>query len=92
MKKGKIDVYEGNGRIMGPSIFSPMPGTISVEMNNGEENEMLIPKHVIIATGSRPKSLPGLEIDGSTVISSEEALQMEKLPSSIIIVGGSNRG
>lgn len=88
MKKGKIDVYEGNGRIMGPSIFSPMPGTISVEMNNGEENEMLIPKHVIIATGSRPKSLPGLEIDGSTVISSEEALQMEKLPSSIIIVGG----
>ncbi|MFD3447810.1 dihydrolipoyl dehydrogenase [Microbacteriaceae bacterium 4G12] len=88
MKQGKIDIYEGYGRILGPSIFSPMPGTISVEMNNGEENEMLIPKNVIIATGSRPKSLPGLEIDGEFVMSSDHALQMEKLPASIIIVGG----
>ncbi|OIK11720.1 dihydrolipoyl dehydrogenase [Bacillus sp. MUM 116] len=88
MKQGKIDVYEGLGRILGPSIFSPMPGTISVEMNNGEENEMLIPKNVIIATGSRPKTLPGLEIDGNQVISSDEALELENLPSSIIIVGG----
>ncbi|MFP3326434.1 dihydrolipoyl dehydrogenase, partial [Planococcus sp. SIMBA_160] len=47
MKQGKIDVYEGLGRILGPSIFSPMPGTISVEMANGDENEMLIPKQVI---------------------------------------------
>ena len=46
---------------LGPSIFSPMPGTISVEMNNGEENEMLIPKNVIIATGSRPRTLPGFD-------------------------------
>ncbi len=88
MKKGKIDVYEGLGRILGPSIFSPMPGTISVEMNNGEENEMLIPKNVIIATGSRPRTLPGLEIDGNYVMTSDEALGMESLPSSIIIVGG----
>ncbi|MFT8322682.1 MAG: dihydrolipoyl dehydrogenase [Bacillus sp. (in: firmicutes)] len=88
MKKGKIDVYEGTGRILGPSIFSPMPGTISVEMNNGDENEMLVPKNVIIATGSRPKSLPGLKIDGENVVSSEEALRMESLPKSIIIVGG----
>ncbi|HEY9576712.1 MAG TPA: FAD-dependent oxidoreductase, partial [Pseudobacillus sp.] len=35
MKKNKIDVYEGFGRILGPSIFSPMPGTVSVEMNDG---------------------------------------------------------
>lgn len=88
MKKGKIDVYEGTGRILGPSIFSPMPGTISVEMNNKEENEMLVPKNVIVATGSRPKSLPGLTIDGNKIISSEEALQLEQLPKSIIIVGG----
>ena len=88
MKKGHIDVYEGNGRILGPSIFSPIPGTISVEMNNGEENEMLIPKNVIIATGSRPNTLPGLEVDGHYVMSSEEALRMEKLPKSIIIIGG----
>jgi dihydrolipoamide dehydrogenase len=88
MKQGKIDVYEGTGRILGPSIFSPMPGTISVEMNNGEENEMLIPKNVIVATGSRPKTLPGLEIDGEFVLSSDEALELENLPKSIIIVGG----
>ena len=88
MKKGKIDVFEGLGRMLGPSIFSPMPGTISVEMNNGEENEMLIPKNVIIATGSRPRTLPGLEIDGKYVMSSDDALTMETLPKSIIIVGG----
>ncbi|QIW80576.1 dihydrolipoyl dehydrogenase [Bacillus tequilensis] len=88
MKKGKIDVYNGYGRILGPSIFSPLPGTISVERGNGEENDMLIPKQVIIATGSRPKMLPGLEADGEHVMTSDEALQMEKLPKSIIIVGG----
>ncbi|PLS15324.1 dihydrolipoyl dehydrogenase [Bacillus sp. M6-12] len=88
MKQGKIEVYQGTGRILGPSIFSPMPGTISVEMNNGSDNEMLIPKNVIIATGSRPRTLPGLEIDGQQVLTSDEALQLEKLPQSIIIVGG----
>ena len=88
MKQGKIDVFEGLGRILGPSIFSPMPGTISVEMNNGEENEMLIPKNVIVATGSRPRTLPGLEADGQYVMTSDEALVMEDLPKSIIIVGG----
>ena len=88
MKKGKIDIYEGTGRILGPSIFSPMPGTVSVEMNNGTENEMLIPKNVIIATGSRPRTLPGLEIDGEKVITSDEALKLESLPKSIVIVGG----
>jgi dihydrolipoamide dehydrogenase len=88
MKKGKIEVYEGTGRILGPSIFSPMPGTVSVEFNDGTENEILIPQNVIIATGSRPRSLPGLEIDGKVVMSSDEALEMETLPESIIIVGG----
>ncbi|WP_258729469.1 dihydrolipoyl dehydrogenase [Bacillus atrophaeus] len=88
MKKGKIDVYEGYGRILGPSIFSPMPGTISVERNNGEDNDMLIPKHVIIATGSKPRMLPGLEADGKYILTSDEALQLKELPGSIIIVGG----
>ncbi|TCT22601.1 dihydrolipoamide dehydrogenase [Melghiribacillus thermohalophilus] len=88
MKKGKIDVYEGFGRILGPSIFSPMPGTISVEMNNGEENQMLVPKNVLIATGSKPRTLPGLDIDGEHVMTSDEALEMKELPRSILIVGG----
>ncbi|WP_404329210.1 dihydrolipoyl dehydrogenase [Mesobacillus maritimus] len=88
MKQGKIDVYQGLGRILGPSIFSPMPGTISVEMNNGQDNEMLIPKNVIIATGSRPRTLPGLEVDGKLILTSDEALVLEQLPKSILIVGG----
>ena len=88
MKQGKIDVYEGVGRILGPSIFSPLPGTISVEMNNGAENEMLIPKNVIVATGSRPNTLAGMEVDGTFTLTSDEALLMEELPKSILIVGG----
>lgn len=88
MKQGKIDVYEGIGRILGPSIFSPMPGTISVEMANGEENEMLIPKQVIIATGSRPRVLPGLEADGTHILTSDDALELPELPQSMLIVGG----
>jgi dihydrolipoamide dehydrogenase len=88
MKQGKIDVYEGFGRILGPSIFSPTAGTISVEYSNGDENEMLLPKNVIIATGSKPRTLPGLEIDGEYVMTSDEALELEELPKSIVIVGG----
>src|SRR5690606_30432312 len=41
IKKNKIDVFYGKGRILGASIFSPIPGTISVEYANGEENAML---------------------------------------------------
>ena len=88
MKKGEIDVFDGYGRILGPSIFSPMPGTISVEMNDGTENEMLIPKNVIVATGSRPRKLDGLKVDGEKVFTSDEFLTIEKLPKSVIIVGG----
>ncbi|HET7521742.1 MAG TPA: dihydrolipoyl dehydrogenase [Bacillales bacterium] len=88
MKKGKIDVYEGIGRILGPSIFSPSAGTISVEMADGSENLMLVPNHLMIATGSRPRSLPGLEPDGEFIMTSDDAVNMEELPGSIIIVGG----
>ncbi|ARK23380.1 dihydrolipoyl dehydrogenase [Sporosarcina sp. P37] len=88
MKKGKIDVYHGTGRILGASIFSPMPGTISVEMDNGEENEILILKNLVIATGSKPKTLPGLAVDETNVMTSDGALRMKALPSSITIIGG----
>ena len=88
MKKGKIDVFNGYGRMLGPSIFSPLPGTVSVEYANGEENDMLIPKQLIIATGSRPKMLPGLEADGTYILTSDEALELERLPQSMMIVGG----
>lgn len=88
MKKGKIDVYHGTGRILGPSIFSPMPGTISVEMSNGEENEMLVPTNVVIATGSKPRGMAGLTVDGQYVMNSDHALELDNLPKSLLIVGG----
>ncbi|NOG28910.1 dihydrolipoyl dehydrogenase [Lysinibacillus fusiformis] len=88
MKKGKIDVYHGTGRILGPSIFSPMPGTISVEMSNGEENEMLVPTNVVIATGSKPRGMAGLTVDGQYVMNSDHALELDHLPKSLLIVGG----
>lgn len=87
MKKNKIDVYHGNGRVIGPSIFSPRSGSVAVELADGE-SEMLVPQHLIIATGSRPRTLPGLTIDGVHVMTSDEAFEMETLPESIIIVGG----
>ncbi|MGA8941768.1 MAG: dihydrolipoyl dehydrogenase [Thermoactinomyces sp.] len=88
LKKNRVDVYYGTGRILGTSIFSPLPGTISVEKNDGSEPVILVPKHVLIATGSRPKTLPGLEIDGEFVMNSDHALNMDKLPESIVIIGG----
>ena len=88
INKGKIDVFEGIGRILGPSIFSPMAGTISVEYPNGEENDMLLPTNVILATGSKPRGIEGLEVDGHYVMNSDHALEMTTLPNSLLIVGG----
>lgn len=81
MKKGKIDVYEGKGTILATK-------DISVAMNDGGDEVILSPKNIVLATGSRPRTLPGLEADGQYVMTSDEALQMEELPKSIIIVGG----
>lgn len=88
MKKGKIDVYSGFGRLLGPSIFSPLAGTVSVEYENGEENTMIVPRFVLLATGSKPRQLDHLQIDGNQIITSEEALDFDELPASMMIVGG----
>ncbi|HZG14756.1 MAG TPA: dihydrolipoyl dehydrogenase [Candidatus Bathyarchaeia archaeon] len=87
MNKGKIKVYQGFGRVMGPSIFSPQAGAVRIESANGDQ-EIIVPRFLLLATGSRPRTLPGLEIDGEYVLTSDEALQLESLPESIVIVGG----
>lgn len=87
MKKNKIDIYYGNGRIIGPSIFSPKSGTIAVERTDGEI-ENIVPVNLIIATGSKPRELPGLASDGEYILTSDHALQMDELPESMLIVGG----
>lgn len=88
LKKNSVTVVEGTGRILGPSIFSPQSGTVSVEKKDGKEAEMLVPQYLLIATGSRPRTLPGLHVDGRYVMNSDHALEMEELPQSIVIVGG----
>lgn len=86
MKKNKIDVIYGNGRIVGPSIFSPKSGAVAIEKSDGEM-ETILPQHLIIATGSRPRILPGLP-SSDLIMTSDEALLLEELPKSIVIVGG----
>ncbi|REJ13922.1 MAG: dihydrolipoyl dehydrogenase [Thermobacillus sp.] len=87
MKKHNIEVIHGKGRIIGPSIFSPRSGSVAVELENGEM-ETVVPQQLIIATGSRPRELPGLKFDGIRVLSSDDALNMETLPRDMLIVGG----
>lgn len=90
MKKGHIDVYNGMGRILGPSIFSPLPGTVSVEYDEAleKENEMLVPKNLLICTGSKPRELDRLPFNRTTILSSDDILQLETLPKKMAIVGG----
>jgi dihydrolipoamide dehydrogenase len=87
MKKNKIDVYVGNGRVIGPSIFSPRSGAIAIDTED-EETPTLVGKNTLIATGSRPRSLPGLAPDGVKVLTSDDALKLAQLPASMLIVGG----
>ncbi|MDT2814195.1 dihydrolipoyl dehydrogenase [Vagococcus carniphilus] len=88
-KKNKIRVLEGEGAILGPSIFSPVSGAVAVTFNDkSKEEEIIVPKNVIIATGSTPRTLPNLPLDEKNILSSDGMLQLEELPKSIVIVGG----
>ncbi|GAA2443439.1 dihydrolipoyl dehydrogenase [Streptomyces macrosporus] len=71
----KITYVEGEGRLSSPT---------SVDVN-GQRYEG---RHILLATGSTPKSLPGLEIDGNRIITSEHALTLDRVPQSAIILGG----
>ncbi len=87
MKQHKIQIIHGEGRITGPSIFSPRSGAIAVELPDGD-SETVVAKHVILATGSRPRRLADLPYDGEKVVTSDEALAWTERPASVIIVGG----
>lgn len=87
MKKHNIQVVNGKGRVIGPSIFSPRSGSLAVELADGEM-ESVVSTNLIIATGSRPRSIPGLEPDGKRIMTSDDALRLDKLPASVLIVGG----
>ncbi|MFC0861114.1 dihydrolipoyl dehydrogenase [Sphaerimonospora cavernae] len=75
IKSKKITVVEGEGRLAGP-------GRVEV---GGQVYEG---RHVVLATGSAPKSLPGLDIDGDKIINSDHALVLDRVPSSVVVLGG----
>ncbi|MBP1933549.1 dihydrolipoyl dehydrogenase [Ammoniphilus resinae] len=91
LKKGNITVFHGLGTILGPSIFSPLTGSVSVTKELGDP-EILVPKHLLLATGSRPREMEGLAFDGEYILSSDHALQLESLPNSMLIVGAGRIG
>ena len=78
MKKNKIDVFTGKG-----SFESATKVKVS-----GDEETILEGSNIIIATGSKPASLPGMEIDKKRIISSTEALSLKEIPKHLIVIGG----
>lgn len=87
MQKGEIHVLEGHGEITDAYAASINLAEVTIT-NKEQEKQVVTAKHVIIATGSAPRDIPGFAIDGKTTLTSDHALQLDKLPSSIVIVGG----
>ncbi|MFN2240981.1 MAG: FAD-dependent oxidoreductase, partial [Anaerolineae bacterium] len=79
MRGNEVEVVEGTGRIAEPGIVHVAP------VDGGEM--CLDTKAIIVATGARARSIPGVEVDGKRVITSRHALEMQELPSSVVIVG-----
>mgnify|MGYP003333769400 FL=1 len=75
VKSRNVTYIEGHGRLVGPN---------EIEVNGVRYQG----KNILLATGSYPKTLPGLEIDGHQIITSEQALNMDRVPSSAIVLGG----
>jgi len=80
MKKNKITVHHGMGSFKDKN-------TIVVTGNDDKKTEFTTEK-VIIATGSKPASLPFIEIDKKRVITSTEALELQKIPKHLMVIGG----
>ena len=76
-KKNKIDWVRGTGRLAGK-------GKVDVQ---GEKNQSLNAKHVIVATGSQPRGVPGIEIDRKSIITSDEAIHLADVPKRLAIMG-----
>jgi dihydrolipoamide dehydrogenase len=76
MKKNKIEVVKGEATLTARDRVEIKP-----------DGRVLTAKNIIVATGARPLSIPGLPIDGNAVITSREALELRELPSPIVIAG-----
>ncbi len=80
MKKNKIDVYDGTGTIVSPTA-------LKVSLNDGTKADLSC-KNIIIATGARPRTLPGIEFDGQKIVSYKDAILNENPPKTFAIIGG----
>jgi dihydrolipoamide dehydrogenase len=78
-KKNKITRYLGTARLAGPgkAIADTKEGAVEITA-----------KHIILATGSKPASLKGIELDGDRIGTSTEALSYEKIPKTLVVIGG----
>jgi dihydrolipoamide dehydrogenase len=79
MKKNKIDVISGKGKILGT-------GNVEVAGNDGK-TQTVETRNIVIATGSDIARLKGIEIDEKRIVSSTGALSLDKVPSRLLIVG-----
>jgi dihydrolipoamide dehydrogenase len=78
-KKNKITLFKGQGRLEGPRA-------VVVKAADGSETKVAT-KNVILATGSRPRTLPGLTPDGAAILTSDEILELKQAPKSLIVIG-----
>ena len=76
-KKNKIEWIKGTARLLGH-------GNVEV---TGAENQRLHAREIVVATGSAPRSVPGVVPDGRRIITSDEAIGMREVPKSIVILG-----
>jgi dihydrolipoamide dehydrogenase len=77
-KKNKIDWIKGSGRLAGAG---------KVDVTDGQPQTLVARKEIIVATGSQPRSVPGIEIDRQRIITSDEAIGLKDIPKSIVILG-----
>merc|ERR1711977_769446 len=79
-KKNKVNYVKGEGKIVGP-------GQVQVTGADGS-TETLSAKNIIIATGSEPSTIPGVDIDEEYVVSSTGALSLKEVPKKMVLIGG----
>lgn len=79
-KKNKIERIKGTGKLTAKD-------TIAVTDEAGNDVATVKAKHIILATGARPRTIPDVEFDGKKIISSKEAMSLEKQPKSMVIIG-----
>ena len=77
-KKNKVDWIKGSGRLAGKG---------KVEITDGDKQTISVNKEIIVATGSQPRSIPGIEIDKKRIITSDEAIGLKTVPKSLVVLG-----